>query len=210
MILLITPLDNTVKGVMEFTWPMMIICILIISSLRIADIIKNQKKVVFYREILTLFFMIYVLCLFQIVTFEDPLVSSLDQRFNLIPLREILRYPLGSRHFFKNVVGNLVLFMPYGFFAMYFTKMDNKYYALSLIAFASITIETTQLAIGRIFDIDDIILNIIGGMIGYVIYRLLTKLGDSLPKIFLNKWVLNIISLVLIGILVGYLWMVVV
>ncbi len=195
---------------MEFTWPMMIICILIISSLRIADIIKNQKKVIFYREILTLFFMIYVLCLFQIVTFEDPLVSSLDQRFNLIPLREILRYPFGSRLFVKNVIGNLVLFMPYGFFAMYFTKMDNKYYAFSLIAFASITIETTQLAIGRIFDIDDIILNIIGGMIGYGIYRLLTKLGDSLPRIFLNKWILNIISLVLTGILVGYLWMVVV
>ncbi len=207
---MITPLDHTVKGVMEFTWPMIIICTLIISSLRIADILKNKKEVVFYREILMLFFMIYVLCLFQIVTFEDPLVSSYSNHFNLIPLKEISRYSVGSRLFFKNVIGNLVMFMPYGFFASYFTKMDNKYYAFSLIAFASITIETTQLAIGRVFDIDDIILNIIGGMIGYGIYRLLSKIGDSLPKVFLNKWLLNVLSLVLTGILVGYLWMVII
>ena len=195
---------------MEFTWPMIIICTLVISSLRIADILKNQKEVVFYREILMLFFMIYVLCLFQIVTFEDPLISSFDNHFNLVPLREILRYSFGSRLFFKNVIGNLLMFMPYGFFASYFTKMDNRYYALSLIAFASITIETTQLAIGRVFDIDDIILNIIGGMIGYGVYRLLSKIGDSLPRIFMNRWFLNILSLVLIGILVGYLWVVII
>ncbi len=210
MILLITPLDSTVKGVMEFTWPMIIICTLIISSLRIADILKNKKEVVFYREILMLFFMIYVLCLFQIVTFEDSYLGSYDTHFNLVPLKEILRYSFGSRLFFKNVVGNLVMFMPYGFFASYFTKMDNKYYALSLIAFASVTIETTQLAIGRVFDIDDIILNIIGGMIGYLIYRLLSKIGDSLPKVFLNQWVLNVLSLILIVILVGYLWVVII
>ncbi len=195
---------------MGFTWPMIIICTLVISSLRIADILKNQKEVVFYREILMLFFMIYVLCLFQIVTFEDPLVSSIDNHFNLVPLREISRYSFGSRLFFKNVVGNLLMFMPYGFFASYFTKMDNKYYAFSLIAFASITIETTQLAIGRVFDIDDIILNIVGGLIGYGIYRLLSKIGDSLPRIFLNQWFLNILSLLLIIILVVYVWVVII
>ncbi len=207
---MITPLDDTIKGVMQFTWPMIIICTLILSSLRIADIIKNKKEVVFYREILLLFFMIYVLCLFQIVTFEYPMIATYDNHFNLIPLKEILRYSFGSRLFFKNVIGNLVMFVPYGFFASYYTKMDKKYQAFILILFASVTIETTQLAIGRVFDIDDIILNVIGGMMGYGVYRLLSKLGDSLPKIFQNKWFLNVLSLVLTGILLGYLWMVIV
>lgn len=207
---MITPLDDTIKGVMQFTWPMIIICTLILSSLRIADIIKNRKEVLFYREILLLFFMIYVLCLFQIVTFEDPMIATYDNHFNLIPLKEILRYSFGSRLFFKNVIGNLVMFVPYGFFASYYTKMDNKRYAFILILFASVTIEMTQLAIGRVFDIDDIILNVIGGMIGYGVYRMLSKLGDSLPKIFQNKWFLNVLSLVLTGILLGYLWMVIV
>lgn len=42
-----------------------------------------------------------------------------------------------------------------------------------LVFFASVTVETTQLLIGRVFDIDDIILNIIGGIVGYGIYRLI-------------------------------------
>lgn len=195
---------------MEFTWPMMVICVLIISSLRIADVLMNKKEIVFYKEILMLFFMIYILCLFQIVTFEDSSLLEYDGHFNLIPFREIMRYSFGSRLFFKNVIGNLVLFMPYGFFASYLTKMDNKFYAFSLITFASITIETTQLAIGRIFDIDDIILNIIGGMIGYGIYALLNKIGESLPKIFHNRWFLNILSLLLTGVFILYIWYIIV
>lgn len=207
---MLTPLDNTIRGVMEFTWPIIVISILIVSSIRIADILKNKKEYVFHREILTLFFIIYILCLFQIVTFEDPYLLEYTGHFNLVPFKEIMRYNFGSRLFFKNVIGNLVLFMPYGLFASYFTKMDNKYYALSLIAFAAITIETTQLAIGRVFDIDDIILNIIGGMIGYLIYRLLNRIGNSLPKIFQNHWFLNILSLLLTGLFVAYIWRVIV
>ena len=199
---MITPLDHTIKGVMEFTWPMVVICVLIISSLRIADILKNHKEVVFYKEILMLFFMIYILCLFQVVTFEDSYLLGYEGHFNLIPFREIMRYSWGSRLFFKNVIGNLVLFMPYGFFASYLTKLDRKFYAFSLIAFASVTIETTQLAIGRVFDIDDIILNIVGGMIGYGIYAVLNKIGESLPKVFHNRWFLNILSLLLTGIFI--------
>ena len=39
----------------------------------------------------------------------------------------------------------------------------------------SLTIETTQLYIGRAFDVDDIILNVIGGIIGFLIYNFVTK-----------------------------------
>ena len=47
---MITPLDSTIKGVMEFTWPMIIICILTLSSIHITDIIKNKKPFVLYKE----------------------------------------------------------------------------------------------------------------------------------------------------------------
>lgn len=208
MIKLITPLDQTIRGVMEFTWPMIIICILIVSSIRVTYLIRNHEKVIFYREILSLFFMIYILCLFQIVTFEDQTVIVGDHNFNLVPFREILRYQLGSRLFFKNVIGNLVMFVPYGFFVSYFTKSDKISVSFGLILFASLSIEFTQLAIGRIFDIDDVLLNVVGGMIGYGVYRLLSKLGASLPKVFSKPWFLNIISVLLIGLFVGYIWMV--
>ena len=47
-------------------------------------------------------------------------------------------------------------------------------------------------------------------MIGYGIYSLVDKIGDSLPKIFKSNWFLNTISVLLLGILVGYVWMVMV
>lgn len=203
---MITPLDNTIKGVMEFTWPMIIICILTLSSIRITDIIKNKKPFVLYKEIFLLFFLIYILCLFQIVTFEDQ--SLYISNNNLVPLREILRYRFGSRLFIKNVIGNVVMFIPYGIFASLYAKLEKPLHAIFLVLFASITVETTQLMIGRVFDIDDIILNVIGGFIGFGIYRLIDTIGDSLPRVFKSNWFLNMMSILLVGIFIGYIWMV--
>lgn len=210
MICLITPLEQTIRGVMEFTWPMIIICVLVVSSIRIVSIILNKQSFVFYKEVLNLFFMIYILCLFQIVTFEDQTLLVGEHNFNLLPLREILRYKIGSRLFFKNVIGNLVMFVPYGFFVSYFTKNKKISISFGLVLFASLSIEFTQLAIGRVFDIDDVLLNVMGGILGYVVYFLLAKLGDSLPKVFSKPWFLNILSMLLVFIFVGYIWMVMV
>lgn len=203
---MITPLDNTIKNVMEFTWPMILICVLTIASIRITDIIKNKKPFILHKEIFLLLFLIYILCLFQVVTFEDQ--SLYNTGNNLVPFKEIMRYKLGSHLFFKNVIGNVVLFIPYGLFISLYTKLDKPFHATCLVLFASVTVEITQLAIGRVFDIDDIILNLIGGLIGYIIYRVITKIYDSLPKIFKSNWFLNILSVLLLVGLVSYLGMV--
>ena len=205
---MITPLDSTIKGVMEFTWPMVIICVLTLSSIRITDIVKNKKPFVLYKEIFLLFFLIYILCLFQIVTFEDQ--SLFISGNNLVPFKEIMRYKVGSRLFIKNVIGNVVMFIPYGIFASLYAKLDKPFHALCLVFFASVTVETTQLLIGRVFDIDDIILNVIGGLIGYGIYRLIDMIGDSIPKVFKSNWFLNCVSVILLGVFILYIWMVMV
>lgn len=205
---MITPLDNTIRGVMEFTWPMIVICILTLSSIRITDIIKNKKEFVLYKEIFTLLFLIYIMCLFQIVTFEDQTLYITGN--NLVPFKEIMRYQIGSRLFIKNVIGNIVLFIPYGIFVSLYAKLDKLFHSLGLVMFASVIVETTQLMIGRVFDIDDIILNIIGGLIGYGIYRIMDRIGDSLPKVFKRTWFLNIITILLVIVFVGYIWMVMV
>lgn len=204
---MITPLDNTVKGVMEFTWPMIVICVLTLASIRIVYLIKNEKEFILYKEVFHLFFLIYILCLFQIVTFEDT--SIYIDGNNLVPFKEIFRYKIGSRLFFKNVIGNIVLFIPYGIFASMYTKIEKPFHALCLIIYASVIVEVTQVLIGRIFDIDDIILNIIGGMGGYLIYSIINRIGDSVPRIFRSNWFLNILSMLLVGLLLCYVWMVV-
>ena len=103
------PLSNTIQGVVNFTWPMVLISTIIIVSFRIAYLWKTHTKFVLYQDLLLLCFILYVLCLFQVVTFQDTVSWSSN---NFIPFKEIFRYDFGSRLFIKNVVGNMLLFLP--------------------------------------------------------------------------------------------------
>lgn len=205
---MMTPFDNTIKEVMAFTWPMIVISVLILSSIRLMDIFKNKKEFVFHKEVLNLIFMIYVLCLFQVVTFEDPAVDYHSN--NLIPFKEILRYSFGSRLFVKNVLGNLVMFVPFGIFASIYAKLNSKWQALFLVLFASVTVETTQFAIGRVFDVDDILLNVFGGMLGYFIYFIISKIGNRFPRLLRSNAALNIFTSVILLGMIFYVWRLVV
>ena len=199
-----TSIDTTIKGVMNMTWSMVFVCIITFTSLRITYIIKNNKRFILYQEIFNLFFLIYILCLFQIVTYQD--INIYDGNNNLIPFKEILRYNMGSRLFFKNVIGNIILFIPYGLMIPIYTNIKKLFPSFSLIFLLSVTIEATQTLIGRVFDIDDIILNLLGGIIGFIIYSIINKIGEKLPKVFRSNWFLNIISFIFVCILVFYIW----
>ena len=59
-------------------------------------------------------------------------------------------------------------------------------------------IEYTQLKIGRTFDIDDIFLNLVGGIIGYLIYLFFNIFESHLPKFFSSILFKNILTIVLL------------
>ena len=176
---MIKPLSNTIQQVINFTWPMVIISVVIMVSFRISYLIANKQKFVLYKELLMLIFGVYILCLFQVVTFQDDTSWASN---NFIPFQEILRYDITSRLFIKNVLGNMIMFLPFGFFVSYYLKVEKIHLPIILTLIASVSIELVQLAIGRVFDVDDIILNMLGGIIGYFIYDLLRIIGSGLPK----------------------------
>ena len=194
--------DITVKNILANTWPMILIITIILSSLRIAYILKYKEKFKFYEEMLKLGFIIYIMSLFYVVTFQDVSWST----SNFIPFKEVFRYQLFSERFFRNVVGNLIMFMPYGFFVSYFLKLDQKRQIFLMSLLVSVTIEVTQLIIGRVFDVDDIMLNVCGGMLGYFVYRLIHKFKSKLPNFFKNEIFYNIVVTLLIGIILIYLF----
>ena len=74
------------------------------------------------------------------------------------------------------------MFVPYGFFVSYFLKEKRTLIILILTLIVSATIEYTQLKIGRVFDIDDILLNLIGGMLGSFVYIGFAKIGELFKK----------------------------
>ena len=90
------------------------------------------------------------------------------------------------------------MFLPFGFLASYILKSDNYKEPTILALLASVTIECVQMMIGRVFDIDDIILNTFGGFIGFYLYRILKYIGDRVPSIFKNEYFLDAISIIIL------------
>ena len=98
------------------------------------------------------------------------------------------------------------MFMPYGFFTSYFLKLDKKRIIFYLSLLVSCTIEFTQLLIGRVFDVDDIMLNVLGGLFGFYLYRFIYFLRDRLPQCLKNNIFYNIIVIAILSFIFYYIY----
>ncbi len=190
-----------ILGILNNVWQILLIGILILMLIRVLYFKVTKKKIVFYREVLLVLFLVYLVCLFYVVTFEDVEWST----SNYIPFKEITRYSFGSKLFIKNVVGNIIMFVPFGFFVGYFCKIKNKGLMFIIITLISISIELLQKQIGRVFDIDDILLNVIGGFIGFIICDTFKDFKNHLPSFLKKNYIYNIIVVVLLILFIFYL-----
>lgn len=192
-------IKQTFMEVLPDVWPMLIIITVILSSLRITYLITKHKKFLLHKEIIYLLAIIYILCLFHVVTFQDVNYGV----SNFTPFKEIFRYEFGTYKFFRNVVGNILLFVPFGFLSSYLLKNNKLGIATILTVIASLTIEVVQYYIGRVFDIDDIILNVIGGIVGFLVYIGLDAVRRKF-KLFRNDTVLDILIIILLVLVMAY------
>jgi glycopeptide antibiotics resistance protein len=103
-----------------------------------------------------------------------------EYRYNLTLLQEIGRYygvgmRTGSwRLFLMNVVGNICVFMPFGWFLPVLIEKCRKWFSVLLLSLElSLAVEIVQLItkVGS-FDVDDLLLNTIGGIMGYLMYKM--------------------------------------
>ena len=76
------------------------------------------------------------------------------------------------------------MFIPYGFFVSYFLNFKKTKSMTLMALLVSVSIEITQLVIGRVFDIDDIFLNTIGGILGFYMYKSLDFINEHLPIVY--------------------------
>ena len=190
-----------ILGILNHVWKILFISIFILIALRIIYFKIHKKKIVFYKEVLRILCLIYLICLFYVITFQDVEWST----SNYIPFKEITRYSFGSKLFIKNVIGNIIMFIPFGFFVGYFFKIKKKKTMFIITIFVSTSIELLQRQIGRVFDIDDIILNVLGGMIGFIVYDTFKDIKEHLPLLLKKNFVYNIIVVVLLVLFIFYL-----
>ena len=152
--------------------PMIVLFLLMAFLLKIVSVTSGHRHGNVWIEFKIVIYIIYSFILFHIVTTtEFKAVSN-----NFTPFREILRYNITSKLFIRNVIGNVVLFIPFGYIVTDFIKMlcnRTKFFVTILYCvLVSLCIEVVQYFIGRAFDIDDLILNFVGGLLGYLLYRL--------------------------------------
>lgn len=200
-------IPNRVYNVILDVLPMVVLFSIVMSSVRLVTVAYSKEKIQWRKEIKNLIYIVYTFILFVLVTSTD--FESVGNNF--IPFKEILRYKSTSGLFFRNVIGNILLFLPFGYLItdMVQSKANkcNPLITLLLTSITSISTELIQLFIGRSFDIDDIILNILGGLLGYIIYKILHIILKQVRKKYDNVFVdlVSCVILLFIIILIIYL-----
>ena len=111
-----------------------------------------------------------------------------DYHYNLVLFREIRRFwdyreQLGMFVAMANLAGNILIFIPFGFF-MPMASKRRSFFVTTVDSLAlSLLIEVIQLLtkVGC-FDVDDLLLNTIGGMLGYIIFTISSVLRRAYVK----------------------------
>lgn len=146
---------------------------------------KNKKliKILFYIYIA--FLILFVVLKFdgsfeRIISLHNSIIENEKdglRNINLIPFRSISPYlrNITEPYAFKNIAANIVIIIPLGFFVSN-KNSKNVFKALIICLSVILSIECIQLLfkIG-FFDVDDIILNFIGSLIGVLINLLAQK-----------------------------------
>ena len=76
-------------------------------------------------------------------------------------------------------IGNVAMFLPFGFFVPLLWRRFSWPRAVTLGAGITLFVETCQLSVGRAFDIDDLMLNALGVLLGYGLWRLWRRLAPG-------------------------------
>lgn len=135
---------------------------------------RERVKTVFLYGV----FICYILLLIKILLLSR-ISHSGTRSINLIPFYGIKEYIFSNsvtikRFAFGNVIGNIIIFVPLGTYLSLFKNDKRVRTNLLFIFIVSLFVEIIQgiLGIGA-SDIDDIILNCLGGLIGILGYKFL-------------------------------------
>lgn len=142
---------------------------------------KNERGTYLYNICIIIFSMTMVI-IFSLTGISPMSGFHIDikiEEISFIPFMTIIEMLQGgiTLHTIINIIGNIVMFMPVGFFSpLLWTKL-NSLKKVVLFGFGiSFIIEFTQLFLIRATDINDLILNTSGTMLGYLVLLAFKKL----------------------------------
>lgn len=129
---------------------------------------------------------LFFCCLSAIISLtvlcDLPAFSFSDLWINLLPGKVLFTTKAAlaggnSGPLWINFLGNILIFLPIGFFPPLIWNLSGKK-TVGICFLISLFIELAQLFLPRTSDIDDLILNTLGGAIGVMGYQLFSKIGN--------------------------------
>ena len=168
--------------------PYMVITIPVYLLFRFLYIRKNNIFLNWYHEIVLFFFIVFIGGLvsqtiipkFEFGASGFKIISNRVHETNLIPFKVLIEtykevfLNNNINYFIINFLGNIIMFIPFGFIIPLLWNISNK--KVIIIGFSiSLFIEIMQLFLSRGTDIDDLILNTIGVLVGLIIFKLLYR-----------------------------------
>lgn len=168
---------------------------------------KYDRKITFKSELILFLFYIYTISVLTLTIIPLPFTRFEDLHrggINLIPvintvndLKIAFKYTTYTfaEQTFQNLIGNIILFIPLGIF-LPIVSLYRYRSLVNVVIFAlicSVSIETIQLIerlfdIYRFVDIDDVILNTLGAILGFTIINNLVLKNDKTPGRGLKNW----------------------
>ena len=148
------------------------------------EMIRNTTKLQKFGWVL---FILYLIALTYFMFFAESLGRTgnvqTEYAYKLELFKESKRFytyrrQLGWEAVILNLAGNVIAFMPFGFFLPVVSRRGRRWYNAFLVGFSlSLCIEMTQLVfkVGS-FDVDDLFLNTIGGILGFLLYKIVQKI----------------------------------
>ena len=134
------------------------------------------------RALALLLLSLYVLFILDLTWLQFP---SRSPRPNFVPMHSIIAdCRAGGRDFVVNFLGNIVAFIPIGMIPSIARPRRARAWHAGLFCLSlSTMIEVVQYGTGRrVADVDDLLLNTLGGVLGHFILRLSSSLR-SLPVV---------------------------
>ncbi len=184
--------------------------IIIIFVYLITIIFLHRKyKYSLNQHIIYCVFCIYFIAVISVTIFPFPYQKSLIDSFishpktqyqnNFIPFHSIIEYIKSGLEFGsymtigKQVAGNIIMFIPLGIYLPFVRKNITIRKVLLVGVLASLAIETLQFTLNKIIgigyraaDVDDLILNTVGTLVGFAITKLVFIFNRKLRLILKN------------------------
>ena len=176
--MLLTNLFELLGYYMIIYIPLFVILIIVDRVLKKRGVKCFITNMSFIKKMLALMFAVYLYMLVYMTLFDNMYMRAGAGGINLVPFSE-LHFPLSSWDVYS-LVANVVLFVPLGFFVRLFWQ--KTYISLLVHFLISVCIEIIQIFIGRTCDVDDVICNTLGGVIGICFCAIVLKIKSIVKK----------------------------